>query len=67
MHAAFLQANQIGLAIRQALADIDMFHENALHGVDMTVDSDDCGLDATRALGRIVGCAGGERSNKKSE
>ena len=67
MHAAFLQANQIGLAVRQALADIDMFHEHALHGVNVTVDSDDFGLDAPRALVKIVGRAYGDRSNKKSQ
>jgi len=44
-----------------------MFHEDALHGVDVAIDSDDFGLDAPGAPVKIVGCAGGERSNKKSE
>jgi hypothetical protein len=66
MHAAFLQPNQIGLAVREALADIDMFHEHALHGVNMTVDPDDLGLDAPRTFVKIVRTYA-RRSNQKNE
>ena len=54
MHAAFAQAHQVGLAVRQLVADVDMLHQHALHGVDMSIDPDDLGLDAPGTLGSLV-------------
>ena len=64
VHAAFLQAHQVGLAVGQAFADVGVLDQHALHGIDVSIDPDDLGLDAPRALGGLISREGATQKEK---
>jgi hypothetical protein len=45
VHAAFLQAHQIHLAVGKALAKVDMAVINTLDGIDVSVDAEQAGFE----------------------
>ena len=58
VHAAFLQAHQIDLAVVESLSEIHVAVVNTLDGIDVRVDAEQAGFETLRVFHFVLGVRG---------